>query len=365
VSLARALAGVVQVTRFDDIVASLEPNVVAYWKLAESAGPVAIDEGALVNGTYSGAPTFGVPAIVKRDPSGQCARFSGNEHVDVPHDSALKTAEGTVLVFHQHDGLPEKATLLAADSNAGTGGIGLEVLADGGMRSFLAAPGPDYRILEGPAGDVTQRNAYCSALRWGSGGLAHDLFGEGGHIRKLTDPTTAGVTGTSAIRLGAWHTGVARHRGPIARVIWLDRRLSDTELASIALPRTLWEAQAAADSFTVAPGSGITPLDVQANDTLLVGDEITKIVVGSFAGNGSIAANPDGKRVDYTAPATAGSASFQYSLKRGSPTSNTVTVMVTVSDAGAFAGPTQLFSARSGDPLTSAGGTTIESQEPV
>lgn len=364
-SLARAQAGLFQIVAFDALVAGFEPNVLAYWKLAESAGPVAIDQQGLIGGTYAGAPTFGVPTIVQRDTGGRCVRLNGNEHVDIAHHGDLKTAAGTILVFHQHDVLLDKSTLLAADSGGTTGGIGLEVLANGGIRSFLAAPGPDYRVLEGPAGDVQLRNAYCTGLRWGSGGLAHDLFGEGGHVRQLTDPTTAGVTGTSAIRLGAWHTGVSRHRGPIGRIIWLDRRLSDTELVSIALPCTLWEAQAITDSLTVAPGSGVTPLHVQANDQLLAGDEQTELVPGSFTGDGSLALNADGRRVDYTAPVAEGSAAFQYRLRRGWPASNTATVMITVSDSGSFTGPTTLQSAQTGDTLTSVSGVFIESQEPL
>ena len=65
-SLARALAGIVQVTRFDDIVASLEPNVVAFWKLA------AIVEGAYaqyvtgqVDTEYARALADDVPALLR------------------------------------------------------------------------------------------------------------------------------------------------------------------------------------------------------------------------------------------------------------------------------------------------------------
>src|SRR5687768_13170654 len=124
-SLARAQAGLFQLLAFDNLVASFEPNVLAYWKLAESAGPVATDEESLVNGTYSGAPAFGAPTIVQEDTGGQCVRFSGNEQVDLAHNAALKTAAGTILAFHQHDHLLEKSTLLAGDSNATNGGIGL------------------------------------------------------------------------------------------------------------------------------------------------------------------------------------------------------------------------------------------------
>jgi hypothetical protein len=359
------------VDTFDQLVARLEPNVVAYWKLAENAPPqggplpAAKDERELVDGAYAGAPTFGTPTIVRQDTGGQCVRFNGAEHVDIGHHDDLKTAAGTILIFHQHDSLLEKKILMAGDANATTGGFGVEVQADGSIRSFLAVSPSDYRIQVGPAGDVVIRRAYCSVFRWGNGGLAHDLWGETGFIRRLTNTTTAGLAGTSAIRIGAWHTGTGPHDGPISRVIWLDRRLDDGELDAIAIPRTLWEADAVADSFNVSPGPGVTSLAVQANDALLAGDEQTELMPGSFTGDGSIVLNADGKRVDYTAPAVEGGASFQYRLKRGWPVSNTVTVMITVSEAGMFSGPTQLFGAKTGDPLTSVGGITFESQEPV
>jgi hypothetical protein len=381
-SLVRAQVGLLHVAAFDDVVKRMG-GVVAYWKLAEDEPPEgqplppAKDEQNLIEdieGTYSGAPTFGVSTIVQNDTGGQCVRFNGTEHVDIEDEPQLKTADGTILIFHQHDSLPQKSTLLAADSNATVGGIGLEVTADGRMRSFLAAPGapdPDYRILEGPPGDVKLRNAYCSVLRWGPpGGMAHDLFGEGGRIRQLTDPTTAGLTGTSAIRLGAWHTGVSRHRGPIGRIIWLNRRLSDPELDDLfvdeedLLPRTLWEAQALADKFTVAPGSGITTLAVQANDALLAGDEQTELMPGSFSGNGSIALNADNKRVDYTAPPAEGSASFQYRLEREGSVSTSVIVSIAVAQGATFSGPFSWNSAKSGDLWMDDLGHTVGTQEP-
>ena len=50
---------------YADVVNSLNP--VAYWRLGESSGTVAVDETGNYNGTYVGSPTLGVDGLLLGD----------------------------------------------------------------------------------------------------------------------------------------------------------------------------------------------------------------------------------------------------------------------------------------------------------
>jgi hypothetical protein len=61
---------------------------VAYWRLGESAGPIAVDEtGNGHDGSYVGAPLFGQPGAIHGDPN-TAVQFNGTDYVEIP-DSAL------------------------------------------------------------------------------------------------------------------------------------------------------------------------------------------------------------------------------------------------------------------------------------
>jgi hypothetical protein len=94
--------------------------------------------------------------------------------------------------------------------------------------------------LLGQAGDVQLNHAYTLIFKWGPGGLSMALWDAAeGLVRRVTDPLEDGVTGTSPIRFGAWHTDISHHDGPYGRVVWLNRRISDAEEAILPRPRTV------------------------------------------------------------------------------------------------------------------------------
>jgi hypothetical protein len=88
---------------------------------------------------------------------------------------------------------------------------------------------------------VALNQAHTMIFKWGPAGLSMALWNEDGTlVRRVTDLLADGVTGTSPIRFGAWHDGVqGPHHGPYGRVIWLKRRISDGEEATLARARTI------------------------------------------------------------------------------------------------------------------------------
>lgn len=69
---------------YDVAVAADTP--LAWWRLGDSSGTVAVDQQGLRNGTYVGAPTLGVPGLLLSDPGADtCVDFDGvNDRVDCP-----------------------------------------------------------------------------------------------------------------------------------------------------------------------------------------------------------------------------------------------------------------------------------------
>lgn len=358
-----------------DRLAVHDANVVRHWPMDDASPGPMVDLKGVGNLAIVGTGfVFEGPSIVDLDAGGGALRIPGDEGawLEVADHATLKTAAGTVIIFHQHDSLATKRTLAAKDSiGAGSGGaagaLSIEVQTDGAGRFFISDGTPTYHVLLGQPGDVELRKAYCTVVRWGSPGMGYDLYDEDHQlVRSLSNAVTAAPTQASLLRVGAWHTGVSRHDGPMGRIVWLNTRLSDAAVALLAIPLTHWGVTLVNDSVTVAPGSGTTVVDVQANDINLVGDETTAI--DSVVGDGSAAINADGKRINYTAPAGEGSCTVTYHLVRRGASSSTGTLTVTVTAGGGegeFTGPTTLTSAKASDNLQSTGGLNIQSASPI
>jgi hypothetical protein len=231
---------------YDARVDSLE-GVVSYWKF-QNNGTDEKDPSHTTDAIITGSPELHVDTIVKDDTGGECVAWPGvsGNYAEVPHNAKHKTAQGTIVVTFQHDHLSSKSTLVAADrSNGGTasgpGGLSMEVTPEGAPRCFLRRQ-PDGAVVElvGAAGDVQVGQAYSLIFKWGPGGLAMTLWNASGNlVGRKTDPLENGVTGTSPIRFGAWHTGVSPHDGPYGRIVWLNRRLSDAGEIVLARARTI------------------------------------------------------------------------------------------------------------------------------
>jgi hypothetical protein len=237
---------------YDGFVASFGPRVVSYWKFQNSGG----DANGTQNASIVGSPQLNVATIVDLDTieegapaDGECIAWPGSPEIyaEVGHHARYKTAQGTIVVTFQRDTANQKSTLVAADrsvggTSTGPGGLSIEVEASGAPRCFLRRQsGGAPVILLGQAGDVALNEAYTLIFKWGPPGLSLALWNaDGALVRRLTDPLSDGVTGTSPIRFGLWHTGSSgAHDGPFGRVVWLDRRIGDEEEADLARPRTI------------------------------------------------------------------------------------------------------------------------------
>lgn len=98
---------------------------VAYWRLGESGGNVAVDStGNGDNGTYTGALTLGAPGAPVSD-TNTCVQFNGG-YVNVPESSLLRPSALTVEAWVKAATFPDWATVLTKTSSSTWGdGYGL------------------------------------------------------------------------------------------------------------------------------------------------------------------------------------------------------------------------------------------------
>jgi hypothetical protein len=245
------------VTRtYDVVVFAFDPDVVSYWKFENSGA----DEKGTRNASITGSPEPGVETIVDLDVNGECIAWPGSSgaFAEAAHRAAHKRAAGTIVVTFQHDSLGQKSTLIAADADAAAGGLSMEVQTDGSPRCFLRRQSDGVPVaLVGQPGDVQPNEAYTLIFKWGPAGLSMALWNEDGLlVRRVTDPIGDGVSGTSPIRFGAWHTDTAHHDGPYGRVIWLKRRISDGEEVVLARAKTIFREGSAEIELTAIDAWG-------------------------------------------------------------------------------------------------------------
>ena len=230
---------------FDERVALFGVDVVSYWKF-ENTG---VDAQGAENATITGTPELSVPTIVNSDTidagapaDGMCIAWpgTGGDHAEAAHNAAHKTAEGTVVVNFQRDTAIEKSQLIMADSSAAAGGMAIGININGAPDAYIRGVGRTPTTLTGGAGDVPLDRAFTLVFKWGPGGMSLALWNDAGVLaRRVTNPATAGLSGTSPIRFGASHTDTSHHDGPYGRVIWLDRRITDVEEVLLAQARTI------------------------------------------------------------------------------------------------------------------------------
>lgn len=238
----------VTASTYDAIVQTFEPNVISYWKFDEPSGNF-VDTEALQNAVVTGTPERTVATIVDLDTvaegtatDGKTVAWTGNvgEYAEAANNAAYKTAEGTIIVTAQHDSLTEKSTLVAGDSTGAAGGFSIEVNTNGSPRAYLRPPATTALTITGSPGDIVVNRAYAYIFKWGPLGLFLSVYDDtGALISRVNNATTAGLSGTSPIRFGAWHTDVSHHDGPYGRVIWLNRQLAHTEEPTLARAKSI------------------------------------------------------------------------------------------------------------------------------
>ena len=228
---------------FDGIVALFDPNVVSYWKFQNTG----TDQEGVSNATINGSPELNVPTIVKSDSieegapvDGTCIAWPGTagDYAEAAHNAAHKTLAGTVVVYFQRDSAAQKSQLIMADqAPVAAGGMAIGVTAVGAIDAHIRGTGGTAVTLIGGAGDVQLDRAYALIFKWGTGGgMRLALWDDTATLVRFATNTgsTIGLSGTSPIRFGATHTDTNGHDGPYARVLWLNRRITDLEEATLA-----------------------------------------------------------------------------------------------------------------------------------
>lgn len=93
-----------------------------WWKLHETSGAIAADSGfagTLYAGTYVGAPTLGVDALIDFDDAGTCATFAAasHQHIEVPAGVTAFTDTYTVEVWLKVAAPPASTQYIADAGN--------------------------------------------------------------------------------------------------------------------------------------------------------------------------------------------------------------------------------------------------------
>ena len=133
------------------------------------------------------------------------------------------------------------------------GAFSVEVQTDGADRAFLRGSTGRPTVLLGSAGSIAARPSLHHRFQVGHGrDLARALGRQRATWSRPARPTRSPTAspGTSPIRFGAWHTDVDQHDGPYGRVVWLNRRISDTEEADLARARTISHSSGVSEYVT-------------------------------------------------------------------------------------------------------------------
>ena len=189
-----------------EAVNSLSP--VATWRLGESAGTTAHEEGGGVPGTYHGT-ALGLEGAIVGDPD-TAVGFPKHSYVEIPHSSDFLLGNGTVALWFKDTGSIRTAGLFSKDSSGfDTGGHLTISTSTKGVRVRLQSTGKSYHVQSGRTG---LDRWHMVGFTFGDEGMKLYLDGE----LADTDPYTGGLGVTSGgignyepIALGAatWTSG--------------------------------------------------------------------------------------------------------------------------------------------------------------
>jgi len=131
--------------------AVLADRPVAYWRLGERSGPVAVDAtGHGHNGTYHGHPTYGEIGAIEGDPN-TAVGLHGDEYVEIPDSVQFSQPESnkglTVEVWMRPDALdfPGQKVHPNDDPYVHWLGKGEKGQYEWGFRFYSLHKGPDHR----------------------------------------------------------------------------------------------------------------------------------------------------------------------------------------------------------------------------
>jgi hypothetical protein len=174
---------------YPEAVAANSP--VGYWRLNESAGPVAADSAGSNPGTYAGAVP-GVPGLLA-SASNTAASFSGtNQNVRVPTSASLSpTAAVTLEAWIKPTALPGTGLFASVLTKAGS----YSLQFNGSKLEFTIVQSGTRRRLQAPAGAIVVGSTYHIVGAYD--GSAQRLYINGTQVAQVA--LTGAITATSMV----------------------------------------------------------------------------------------------------------------------------------------------------------------------
>ncbi|MGD8934195.1 MAG: Ig-like domain-containing protein, partial [Gammaproteobacteria bacterium] len=312
-------------------------NPLSYWRLGESSGTTAADDGGTGNtATYNGV-TVGQTGAISGDGDTSISFDGTDDYVEIAHDDAYLIDDGTVQLWFKADDLLTEQGLFSKDSNSfDTGGhFTIRLKTDGSVEVRLQSTTDSYYVSSLP-GSVTAGSWHHVAVNFGSNGM--ELFLDG--VSVDTNPYTGGLGSSSggignyepiAIGANTWQTGDLNltgmnqfFGGSIDEVAIIDQALTAEQIQTIYASAVQNYTVAENSSLVIPAAEGVLVNDLDAENDVLT----TSLV--SDVSYGALTLNPDGS-FTYTPDAEfSGTDSFTYVANDGNNDSNVATVTITI-----------------------------------
>ncbi|MGD2055097.1 MAG: Ig-like domain-containing protein, partial [Gammaproteobacteria bacterium] len=312
-------------------------NPLSYWRLGESGGTSANDDGVTGNtATYNGV-TIGQTGAISGDGDTSISFDGTDDYVEIAHDDAYLIDDGTVQLWFKADDLLTEQGIFSKDSNSfDTGGhFTIRLKTDGSVEVRLQSTTDSYYVSSLP-GSVTAGGWHHVAVNFGSDGM--ELFLDG--VSVDTNPYTGGL-GTSSggignyepIAIGAntWQTGDQNltgmnqfFGGSIDEVAIIDQALTAEQIQTIYASAVQNYTVAENSSLVIPAAEGVLVNDLDAENDVLTASLVSDVSYGILALNadGSFTYTPDAE--------FSGTDTFTYVANDGNNDSNVATVTITV-----------------------------------
>ncbi len=197
---------------YSDEIGNLAP--ISYWRLGETLGTAAADQGTISNdGTYNG-PALNAAGAIRNDSDG-AANFTraDGDYIEIAHDDAYSLDNGSIQLWFNADDLSQKQALFSKDSTGyDTGGhITLLLESNGGLNLRLQSVNGDYETYT-LAGSVSAGQWYHVIVTFGDAGMQLFLNGSLAASNTYTGglgATSGGAGNFEPIAIGAntWASG--------------------------------------------------------------------------------------------------------------------------------------------------------------
>ena len=317
----------------------LAQNPLSYWRLGETSGPAAVDDGTSANaGTYQGG-TLGQAGAINGD-GNTAVRFDGaTDYVEIAHSDDYLLDNGTIQLWFKADDATggDLQHLFSKDSSGNdTGGhLSMYLTTAGRLEVRLQSASGSFYVTS--SSTVSSGDWHHAAVSFGANGLQLYLDGN----LEDTDAYAGGLGTTSggsgnfepiAIGAGTQSSGDLTvsplnqwFAGLIDEVAILDGQLAAETIQDLFAIGRQHYLVAESEMLTVTAAQGLL-----VNDTDVDGDSLTAVLASGPSNAASFTLNPDGS-FDYTPVAGfTGTDTFSYMPNDGTVNGNTATVTITV-----------------------------------